>query len=78
MTARPYEIWDWDTANIVYAYATLEEALTDVRNEVTVSGPESAATWFLQYDDRVTIENIAHGEALIGLAMNAAPAPVSP
>lgn len=75
---RPYEIWDNDTFNIVYAYATLEEALADVRNEVTANGPESAAAWLLQYDDRVTIENIAHGEDLIGLAMNAAPVPVSP
>ena len=74
----PYEIWDNDTFNIVYAYPTLEEALASVREEVTANGPESAASWVLQYDDRVTYKNIAHGEALISLAMRTVPASVGP
>ncbi|MGI8689115.1 MAG: hypothetical protein ACR2M3_11100 [Thermomicrobiales bacterium] len=72
MTPRPYEIWDWDTANIVYAYATLEEAFADVRKEVTVNGPESAATWFLQYDDRVNGYIVAEGNALVKRAFASA------
>lgn len=71
MTPLPYEIWDWETTNIVYAYATLEEALADVRNEVTVNGPESAATWFLQYDDRVRDCIVAEGGALVQQAFAA-------
>lgn len=73
MMAQLYEIWDWETANIVYAYATLEEALADVRNEVTVNGPESAASWFLQYDDRSNGYIIAEGGELVKQAF-AAPA----
>ena len=69
----PYEIWDNDTFNMVYAYATLEEALASVRQEIAMNGPDSAASWVLQYDDRVTLENIAHGETLIGLAMSDTP-----
>src|SRR5258707_649469 len=72
MSACPYEIWDWETGNIVYAYATLDEALADVRAAANENGPETIATWFLQYDDRSTGENIADGEDLIRLAMNAA------
>jgi hypothetical protein len=65
MTSRPYEIWDWETANIIYAYATLEEVLNDVRNEVTANGPDSAASWFLQYDDRSNGHIIAEGDELV-------------
>lgn len=75
---RPYEIWDNDTFNIVYAYPTLEEALASVRQEIAANGPESAASWVLQYDDRVAIENIADGDALIGLAMRDIPASIGP
>lgn len=69
----PYEIWDNDTFNIVYAYATPEEALASVRQEIAVNGVESAASWVLQHEDRVTLENIAHGETFIGLAMSDTP-----
>lgn len=69
----PYEIWDNDTFNIVYAYPTLEEALASVRQEIVANGPESAASWVLQYDDRITAVNIAHGESLIALALKDAP-----
>ena len=65
----PYEIWDNDTFNIVYAYPTLDEALASIRHEIAANGPEAAASWVLQYDDRVTVENIAHGESLIDLAL---------
>jgi len=74
MMARPYELWDWETANIVYTYATLEEALADVRTEVTANGPEVAASWFLQYDDRTDGYIIAEGDELVKQAC-AAPAP---
>lgn len=70
----PYEIWDNDTFNIVYAYQTLEEALTDVREEIAANGPESVSSWVLQYDDRTRIENIAYGDSLIRLATETAPA----
>jgi hypothetical protein len=69
----PYEIWDNDTFNIVYTYPTLEEALASVREEVAANGRESAASWVLQYDDRTTIRNIADGEDLVRLAVEAAP-----
>jgi len=74
----PYEIWDNDTFNIVYAYPTLEEALASVRDEVAANGPGSAASWVLQYDDRTAIKNIANGEGLVRLAMRAAPVAANP
>jgi hypothetical protein len=77
MTARPFEIWDWETANIVYAYPTLEEAFADVSAQVTVNGPESAATWMLQFDDRKEAYVIADGEELVKQAFAAAPAPIA-
>jgi hypothetical protein len=70
----PYEIWDNDTFNIVYAYPTLEEALAEVREEIAANGPESVFSWVLQYDDRTRIENIAYGDSLIRLATETAPA----
>jgi hypothetical protein len=76
MMPRPYEIWDWQTANIVYAYPTLAEALADVRQEVTANGPDIAASWFLQYDDRETGYIIAEGADLVKQAL-AAVAPIS-
>lgn len=65
MMTRPYEIWDWETANIVYAYATLDEAFADVRNEVTANGPESVASWFLQYGTRSNGYIVAEGDELV-------------
>jgi hypothetical protein len=73
----PYEIWDNDTFNIVYAYPTLEEALASVRQEIAANGPESATSWVLQYDDHATLKNIAHGESLVDLARKAAPIPMA-
>jgi hypothetical protein len=70
----PYEIWDNDTFNIVYAHPTLEEALADVREEIAANGPESVSSRVLQYDDRTRIENIAYGDSLIRLATETAPA----
>lgn len=69
----PYEIWDKDTFNIIYAYPTLDEALASIRNEIAANGPESAASWILQHDDRVTVETVAHGESLVDLALKATP-----
>ena len=65
MTPRPYEIWDWETANIVYAFPTLEEAFADVRAEVAANGPGVAASWFLQFDDRTEGYIIAEGDELV-------------
>lgn len=75
MTPCPFEIWDWETANIVYAYPTLEEALKDVRAEVKINGADTAASWFLQYDDRSTSYVIADGDELVRQAF-ATPASV--
>lgn len=77
MAARPFEIWDWETANIVYAYPTLEEAFADIRTQITVNGPESAATWMLQFDDRKEAYVIADGEELVKRAFTAAATPVA-
>lgn len=71
MMPRPYEIWDWETANIVYAYPTLEEAFTNVRAEVAANRAEIAASWFLQYDDRNKGYIIAEGDELVERAFAA-------
>jgi hypothetical protein len=69
----PYEIWDNDTFNIIYAYPTSDEALASIRNEIAANGPDSASSWILQYDDRATAETVAYGESLVDLALKAAP-----
>lgn len=71
-----YQIWDNDTFNIVYAYPTLDEALADVRDEISANGPESVSSWVLQYDDRTRIKNIAYGDGLVRLATETSPATV--
>jgi len=64
-----FEIWDNANANIVYAYDTQDDALTDVRAMIAANGAASVATWVLQFDDYAAPpRNIAAGEELVALA----------
>jgi hypothetical protein len=65
---RPYQVWDYVNASIVYAYPTLAAALAGVRREIAANGPDVARTWFLQKDDGNEIEIIAEENGLIALA----------
>ncbi len=65
---RPYQVWDYMNASIVYAYPTLDAALAGVRREIDANGPDVAQTWFLQKDDGSNIEIIAEADDLVALA----------
>jgi len=61
----------------LYAHPALEDAFADIRAQVIVNGPESAATWMLQFDDRKDAYIIADGEEFVKRAFAAASAPVA-
>jgi len=68
-----YELYDWDTANLIYAYDTEAEALGSVVHYVRAHGRASVTTWTLLMStpDGTHKENIAEGEALAELALRA-------
>ncbi|HEY8311022.1 MAG TPA: hypothetical protein VIG47_10725 [Gemmatimonadaceae bacterium] len=68
-----YELYDWDTANLIYAYDTEAEALASVVQYVRAYGRASVATWTLltSTPDGLHKENVAEGDALADLALRA-------
>ena len=46
-----YELWDYDTGNLLNAYDTEQAALTEVRAAVLIEGRDAVATWALLRDD---------------------------
>lgn len=68
-----YELHDWDTANLIYAYDTEAEALTSVVRYMRAYGRASVATWTLLMatPDGMHKENVAEGAALADLALRA-------
>ncbi len=65
---RPFQVWDYENASMVYAYSTLDGALDGVLHEIEANGVEIARTWFLQRDDGDEIAIIAEEEGLVALA----------
>lgn len=68
-----YELHDWDTANLIYAYDTEAEALASVVRYVRANGRASVLTWTLLMStpDGMHKENVAEGDALADLALRA-------
>ena len=68
-----YELHDWDTANLIYAYDTEAEALASVVRYMRTYGRASVTTWTLLVStpDGVHKENVAEGDALADLALRA-------
>jgi hypothetical protein len=70
-----YTIWDTETANLVDAYPTEEEALADVRDAVEQFGRSYAASWGLsRKESNGALIAIADGEELVDRAFGVAPA----
>lgn len=64
-----YEIWDFESANIVNAYPTESAALATVAAQVDAYGRAAVATWVLLRDDGGPDKQpVAEGEALANLA----------
>lgn len=61
-----YELHDWDTANLIYAYDTEAEALASVIRYMRAYGRESVMTWTLLMStpDGMYKENVAEGDAV--------------
>lgn len=67
----PYEIWDYENGNIVYAYENQEEALAEVSAMIQANGTDAVRTWALQFDDYdAPPRTIAVGDELIQLALS--------
>lgn len=64
-----FEVWDAETANLLGAYETEDDALTVVREALQVHGAAYVKTLVLgQEDERGDSRTIAAGQALVGLA----------
>lgn len=47
-----YELWDYDTGNLLDAYNTEQAALKEVRSTIQIDGRSAVATWALLRDDK--------------------------
>lgn len=54
-----YEIWDYETSNLLDAYATEQAALDDVLDTIRTEGLDAVATWALLRDDQKAPSKIA-------------------
>ena len=64
-----YELWDFESGNLVGRYATQDEALRAVRETVDLYGPEEAYSLLLGAEDQDRHPTtIAKGRALVNLA----------
>ncbi len=65
-----YELWDFDSANIVNAYPTESAALAVVVAQMDAYGRAAVATWVLLKDDGGPDKlPVAEGDALADLAI---------
>lgn len=65
-----YELWDYDTGNLLGAYDTEQAALTEVRYAIQVDGRDAVATWALLRDDKKSPAKtvVATGAELVAYA----------
>lgn len=47
-----FELWDFETSNLIDAYATEQDALAEVRCAMEMNGRDAVTTWALLRDDR--------------------------
>jgi hypothetical protein len=47
-----FELWDFETSNLIDAYATEQDALAEVRCAMEADGWDAVTTWALLRDDR--------------------------
>jgi len=50
-----YELWDYDTGNLLDAYDSEQAALKEVRAAMHVDGRDAVATWALLRDDKTRL-----------------------
>jgi hypothetical protein len=67
MARRPpdlYELWDFESRNLLGAYATEDEALAIVRATIDEYGMENVRRWGLGHDRRGKLISLLEGDAL--------------
>ncbi len=69
-----YELWDFDTRNIIYTYHSEADALAEVAAQIGEFGPDAVKTWILLSNDGTETEEglqrIAAGDDLANLALH--------
>ena len=71
MGRRPrdlYELWDFETRNLLGAYDNENEALSVVRAMIDEHGPDAVCQWGLGHDRRGKLVSLIEGAALIDRA----------
>jgi hypothetical protein len=70
-----FELWDYDTRNIIYTYRSESEALAEVAAQIAEFGRDAVKTWLLLSNDGTQTEDglqrIADGDDLADLALQA-------
>lgn len=47
-----FELWDFETSNLIDAYATEQAALAEIPCAIEADGRDAVTTWVLLRDDR--------------------------
>ena len=74
MARRPrdlYELWDFESRNLLGAYETEDEALAIVRVMLDEYGAGAVRLWGLGHDRRGKLVSLVEGEALARRALEA-------
>lgn len=70
MSSYPfYEVWDFESRNLLASYDTEDEALELVRSMIQEYGTEAVQQWGMARDSGDEYEAMATGEALINRAL---------
>lgn len=72
MGRRPrdlYELWDFESRNLLGAYDNEMEALAVVRDTLDQYGPEAVCRWGLGHDRRGKLVSLLEGAALVDRAL---------
>lgn len=74
MAQRPrdlYELWDFESGNLLGAYDTESEALVIVRATIDQYGTDAVQSWGLGHERRSNLKSLLQGEALADRALEA-------
>lgn len=70
-----FEVWDFESGNLLAAYDTEEETFALVRSMIEEHGPEAVQQWGVGRDHEGTLLSYIEGDALIQRALASQPAP---
>ena len=60
-----WELWDLESANLIWAYDSEDDALQAVRDAIAQHGESYVASWSLACDEEDCSHPLLEGEALI-------------